>query len=126
MSAGAFVLTKYAASYGAGTSIHPIKIQPETLTLTLGTGTPVANAAPTGAQNNQISARVSGGKRTLGLIPRKVTVRFTGAVPAGYAPNSKTTIPWLTPFTAAITKGATGTYLGNAVIVVATSPEIAQ
>jgi len=125
MSAGAFTIGRYAASYGAGTAIHPIRVQPETLTLTIAT---VANTAPTGAISNPISARVSGGRRAIGLGCRKVTVKFSGALPAnlGYLANGSLTLPWLNPFTVAIAKGAVGTYQGAAIIVTGISPEIVK
>ena len=118
MSAGAFSRSRYAADSG---EIHPIRVQPETLALTLG-GT--ANAAPAGAVTSSISAKVSGGRRNLGLKARMVSLAFTGAVPDGYEPDSVTRVPILTPalFTA-IGRGTTGTYLGVGVEVLGKSSE---
>lgn len=94
MSAGEFSKTKYAASYGDGTAIHPIRVQPETVTCTVGG---VANTAPAGAVNNPISALVSRGRRSKGLIVRTVTlVAPATSPPTGYKPGGLTTIPCLT------------------------------
>jgi len=122
MSAGAFVISKYSASYGNADQIHPIRVQPETITASIG-GT--ANSAPTGAVNNPIQARVSGGNRKIGLHARYVTLRFpaTGQ-PATYAPGGTTRIPALQePFYNAAVKGATCTYLSVACTVVSRSRE---
>ena len=93
MSAGTFVKTRYAAGYGAGTSIHPIRVQQETLDCVIGT---VENTPPIGAINNPISAVVSRGRRTRGLVVRTVTLEApaTGQ-PTGYKPGGLTTIPAL-------------------------------
>lgn len=114
MSAGAFTNSRYTADDG---TIYPIRVQPETLALTLG-GT--ANTAPTGAVTGKIRARTSGGRRRYGVHARKVAIRFTGAVPDGYAANSIITLPILQPalYNALVSGGTTGTYLGNAVEVV--------
>jgi hypothetical protein len=124
MSAGEFLSAKYQSQYLATNSpIHPIKVQPETLSATINS---VPNAQPTVALNNPISAKVSGSKRTIGLTPRKVTLEFTGEeAPDGYETGGQTTIPCLTPtfYAACLLRGATGTYLGTAVKVVSTSPE---
>lgn len=122
MSAGAFTTTKYAASYGDADQIHPIRVQPETLSATID-GT--ANAAPTGAQNNPIQARVSGGRRQIGLQARFVTLRApaTGQ-PTGYQANGLTKIPALTEaFYNKATKGATCTYQSVSYTVVSRSRE---
>lgn len=91
MSEGAFTNTKYQASYAA--IIHPIRVQEETLAATLDG---VANAAPAGAINNPVSARVGKSRRTLGLGARMVTLEFTAAPPAGYT-GDPVRIPALTP-----------------------------
>lgn len=93
MSAGAFVRTRYAASYGDGLSIHPIRVQPETVSLSVNS---VANTAPTGAITNPISAVVSRGSRARGLRPRLIALRTppTGQ-PDNYLPNSITIVPAL-------------------------------
>jgi len=125
MSAGAFVLSKYAADYGAGDNIHPIRVQPETLTAV---GNSETNDEPGGAINNPISAITSRGRRSKGLIPRQITIRFpdTGQ-PTGYKPLGITRIPALTlPFYEAQLPGGTITYLGVSCTVISKSPELVR
>jgi len=122
MSAGAFVVTKYAASYGSGNQIHPIRVQPETLTATIGGE---ENSAPTGAITNPIQCRVSGGKRQIGLLARYINIEFpaTGQ-PSGYRAGGSTRIPALTTaFYNLAVKGATVTYLGASCKVTSRSRE---
>lgn len=117
MSAGAFVRSKYEANDG---TIHPIKIQPETLAANLGG----ANAAPAADTDSDISARVTGGNRELGLRARSVSIKFTAAAPDGYKADQVYRIPILTPARwDSITTNTTGTYLGVACQVVGKSPE---
>lgn len=121
MSAGNFVRSRYESNSG---EIYPIRIQPETLALQIGT---TANAAPTGAITAEVSARANGSRRTLGMNARTVTVAFTAAPPEGYATNTTLTIPVLTPeLWDSASKGTTGTYLSVAVEVVGKSPEYAN
>lgn len=123
MSAGVFVTKSYAASYAANTN-HPIRVQPETLTLVIGGNT---NGDAVGAINNPISAVVSRGKRQLGLRPRTVTFKFTGEEPAGYEDAGVITLPYLqTTGFGAIARGTTGTYLGADIEVIGKSAEVAQ
>jgi len=121
MSAGAFESSFYTSDDG---TIHPIRIQPETRGLTIGGQ---ANSAPSGpADENAALVRVSGGKRTLGLTPRKIRVRFTGEPPTGYKEGGICTIAVLVPgHFQAYRKPPyqTGTYLGAAIEVVGSSPE---
>lgn len=121
MSAGVFESSFYTSDDG---TIHPIRIQPETRGLTIGGQ---ANSAPTGpASENAATVRVSGGKRTLGLTPRKIRVRFTGTQPTGYKAGSTISIPVLVPgHFQAYRKPLyqTGTYLGAPIEVVGSSPE---
>lgn len=116
MSAGQFVISSYGASYDLA-QIHPIRIQPETLA-----AQPTAPADP---PTSPISARVSGSKRTLGLIARKVVLRDDLAdPPEGYQPSGRLTIPILSDADFAnITKGQTLTYLGVDMVVVGKIPE---
>jgi len=115
MSAGAFTRSRYAASYGSGTEIHPIRVQPETIACTIGG---VANTAPTGALTNPISAVVSRGSRAKGLRPRLVALKApaTGQ-PATYAANGITVIPCLTEafYNAAVAADDTTTVSYNGV-----------
>lgn len=123
MSAGAFIISTYQATYLA-TAIHPIRIQPETLAAQIGA---TANAAPTGAQTNPISAKVSLGNTELGLKPRTVVLRASNVaaeVPDGYQPGGITRVPALTPaFHALAVKGAVCSYLGQDWTVVSNPPE---
>jgi hypothetical protein len=119
MSAGAFSLSKYAADSG---TIHPVRIQPETLAALVGA---TANAAPSGAVTaSAITARVTGGNRAYGVKARSLSFKFTAAPPAGYLTNQVYRIPILIK---ALYDGAgigtTGTYLGVATVVVGKSPE---
>lgn len=121
MSAGAFVRSRYESNSG---EIYPIRVQPETLALQIGS---TANAAPTGAITAEVSARANGSRRTLGMNARSVTVTFTGTPPDGYATNSTLTVPVLTPeLWDSAAKGTTGTYLGVAIEVVGKSAEAAN
>jgi len=119
MSAGNFTFSKYESNSG---SIYKIRVQPETLTATIDA---VANDAPAGDVDQEVSAKASGGKREIGMIARTVTLRFTGTVPTNYS-GDDVTVPvmqsstydsWTTP------ADKTGTYLGSAVKVVGQSAE---
>ena len=122
MSAGAFELTRYAASYGDGTNIHPIKVQPETLAADIGGTT---NDPPAGVTNSPISAVVGKTKREFGLGPRMISLRAPATnPPAGYLPRGITRIPALTlAFYNAAVRGVTCSYLGADFTVVAQSVE---
>lgn len=126
MSAGVFVRSSYAASYSTTpVFLHPILVQPETLTAQIGA---VINAAPTTGTDNPISAVTSRNKRQRGLIPRTVTLQApaTGQ-PTGYKPLGYTVIPALTEaFYNVAIKGAICDYLGIDFTVVSRSPELAQ
>lgn len=113
MSAGVFTISKYEADSG---DIHPIRVQPETIAANIGT----ANSPPTAAVDNSLFARSGGGNRAYGIRARYVTVRFTGAAPDGYAPNTRLKIPVLTSqaWDDAVPGETTGTYLGAAIQVV--------
>lgn len=121
MSAGPFESSFYTSDDG---TVHPIRIQPETRGLTIGGQ---ANSSPSGpATANAGLVRVSGGKRTTGLTPRKIRVRFTGTQPAGYKEGGVVAVPVLIPghFNAYRRPlYQTGTYLGAAIEVVGSSPE---
>jgi len=125
MSAGAYTRTKYAASYGSSTNVHPIRVQPETLAATID-GT--ANDPPSADISNPISASISRNRNSLGLRARIVILEApaTGQ-PTGYKPGGLTKIPALTQafFNAAV-KGATCTYLGASFEVVSKSDEIVR
>ena len=121
MSEGAFEISRYAAKYGAGTAIHPIQVQPETLSLTIETEN---NDPPAGGVTSPISARVSGGRRQLGLNAELVRIKFRDTPPAGYKDDGVIALPLLdTPIRAAAVRGAEGAYLGQSIIVVGVSSE---
>jgi hypothetical protein len=109
MSAGAFEFTKYEAESG---KIFPIRVQPETLTLTFAE---TANAAPTGDLEAGLpSVKTSGGRRELGVCPRKVRFVFTGTLPTNYKQDSILQLPVLSKATyAAWAKNQEGTYTLN-------------
>jgi len=119
MSSGAFTDSFYESNELG--SVHPIRVQPETIALSLGGQTNDAPAA-TGAIGP--SAQVSRGKRSIGINARTVTIELTAAL-SGYLAGSKITLPWLEAATFAdITpKVTTGTYLATACKVVGKSPE---
>jgi hypothetical protein len=123
MSQGAFIIVNYESNK-LGT-IHPIRIQPETQTLTIGS---TSNTAPAGTAVLP-SAQVSQGKRKKGLNARSVTFKFApGDAPTGYKEESPITLPWLqdnVAFNGAFA-GQTGTYQGVAISVVGISNETAR
>ena len=121
MSAGAFIKAKYIADYGAGTAIHPIRVQPETTQLVISTN---ENTEPSGSITNPISAVVSRGKRARGLRPRLIALRAPAtSPPTGYLPNGITIVPALNKLIFAAAETATSstqvTYLGNSNFTVA-------
>lgn len=110
MSAGQFETNGYEDDNGV---IHPIKIQPETKTLTLNA---VANAAPTtDIAPGVASAKVSGSRRSIGYNARLVRFRITSPTPPpGYVANSVIALPVLTQVAfAGYAKGQSGTYTLN-------------
>lgn len=90
MSSGAFINSFYNSNKTG--DIHPIRVQPETLTLSVAG---VTNTAATGPAGSPISAQVSQSKRSKGLNARTVTFKFTPTAPEGYLANSPITLPWL-------------------------------
>lgn len=124
MSAGNFEIVNYEST--ATGSIHPIRVQPETLTLSLG-GT--SNAAPAGSAILP-SAQVSKGKRSIGINARTVTVKFTAPnVPTGYKADSPITVPWLqdnAAFNGAVRGVTEVSYLANPAVLVGKSPEVTR
>lgn len=91
MSTGAFVNSKYSTN---DANIVPIKLQPETLTLTVGG---VANAAPAGAvEAGWPSADVSRSKRAIGIHCRSISVKVTDPA-EGYEENGVIRVPIMTP-----------------------------
>lgn len=118
MSSGPFQTVAYG---GDDTTVYPIKVQPETLALSIG-GT--ANDAPAGPINGKVYARVGGSHRSYGVHARNVRVKFTGTPPTGYKADSVIKLPWLALGTfGGLTAGQTGTYLGASIILVGKTPE---
>lgn len=118
MSSGRFVRSRYEADNG---TIHPIRLQPETLEANIGGG---ANAAPSASTDTDLSAKVSRGGRAFGLRPRFVTVVWSGEAPSGYDDRTPLRIPILTESRFdAINVNSTGTYLGASVTVISKTPE---
>lgn len=124
MSSGAFTTSLYSSNLTG--LVHPIRIQPETLAVTLG-GT--ANAAATGTAVLP-SAQVSKGKRSIGINARTITIKFAaGTVPTNYKAESPITLPWLqnnAAFTAAVPGVTAVNYLATAAILVGKSPEVTR
>lgn len=118
MSAGEFQNAIYETNAG---NFCNLRVQPETLALTLG-GT--ANAAGTGPVNQQASAISSGSRRGIGVNARRVRLNWTGTVPDGYDADGTVTVPILTPaLFDSLTRGTAGVYLGQSVEVAGTTPE---
>jgi hypothetical protein len=122
MSAGAFEFTRYQVTGLAGNQIMIARVQPETLGLVLGG----ANNEPGGATVTlPLRVNISGNANSLGVKPRTVSLRWTGAPPAGYSANGVLVVPILSEaLWESVDPGiTTGTYLGTAVRVVGKGPE---
>lgn len=118
MSAGAFQLAKYESNSG---SVYPVRVQPETLALTIDGN---ANAEPAGAVTIDQLVKVSRSRGEYGVLPRKVSIRFTGTAPTGYKADQTYTIPVLTEAVwDAATRTTAANYLGVAAEVVSRSSE---
>lgn len=118
MSAGNFLRANYSADAG---TVHPIRIQPETAALVING---VTNAVPAGPIDSPISAKVSGGRRGIGLKARTVTIAFSPTAPTGYETDEPITLPVLQQSVwNGIGKGQTGTYLASPIVVLYKSPE---
>lgn len=121
MSTGPFIQSLYASLDGS--QIHTCRIQPETLTLTVGGN---ANTAPTGPANNLKGVRMTGGKSRLTIGARAVGVEFLTAGDGPYEVGGVTYVPWLNPATLAgvlFPENQEGTYNGANVRVVGLRPE---
>lgn len=123
MSSGAFVSSKYQATSDNGGGIYSVRLQPETLALTLGG---VTNAAPAGEVDKDTSAYVGGSTRRYGMHCAIVYLKFNTA-PTGYKQDVVIALPLLTTAIRAVVKrGVTGTYLGENVTVVGKRGEVAR
>lgn len=117
MSAGPFERSFYELENG---EIAKIRVQPETIALTIGG---VANAAATGPASVPGSAVVSRGRRAKGINARLVRISFP-TPPSGYKANSPIALPWLAEGTFAdLEVDDTGTYLGQACVLVGKTGE---
>lgn len=91
MSAGKFIRSRYATNGGA---IARIRVQPETELASIGG---VFNSAPTGSPTVPSRAKVSKGRREVGIGPRKIGIAFSdGQETDGYEPNTVIYVPALT------------------------------
>ena len=110
MSAGAPVISSYETNAG---NVHPIRIQPETLTLTVGSVDPAVVNTPTADPiNREVTAYASYRRTRYGVNGRQVRFQFaSGSTPAGYEPGSTISYVGLTQafLNAANATGATGT-----------------
>jgi hypothetical protein len=122
MSTGSFVDSIYQSNKPSS-NLHPIKVQPETLTLTLD-GT--ANTAPAGPTTSELRAFSSSRKRRGAVNARKVGLEVTSAGPNEYKVGSQIYVPWLDPdtfYTVTLGDNITGTYNGAGVKVIGSSEE---
>lgn len=118
MSAGAFTKARYITDQG---DTHPIRVQPETLSLTFGS-TP--NDPPPPPVDTPLSVKVSNGNRSFGVKPRSVTIAFKVTAPTGYKVGSYIRLPILQPgLYNAINVDDTCTYLSNTATVIGKNPE---
>lgn len=109
MSAGSTTKSVYETNSNV---FYRCRVQPETLTLEIngqtndaGSGTPVANTP---------SAKMTGGRRGIGINARLIRLEFTGTLPPGYKMGGILTLPILTPAVFnAIGLDQTGTYTLN-------------
>lgn len=125
MSAGGFDRDgKYES--GAG-NVYRCRPQPETSALTIGGE---VNSYPAGAVSAGLGTlRLSAGNRELGVVPRRVKIRWTAAPTGAQADyggiGSSFIVPVFDPLQfEAYTEGQTGTYLGVACVLDKKFPEI--
>ena len=118
MSAGTFDLNgKYEADNG---TVYACRPQPETAELELDS---VANDYPAGARTAGVgSILLSKGNRQLGVVPRRVKVRWTAAPTGAQADyggiGSTFLVPVFDPATfGTYAEGQVGTYLGVACVL---------
>lgn len=113
MSSGVTLEARYRARQSR---VFRILIQPETLDLVIGGR---RNSNPGLAVNQPISVSGSTRRRNIGLSPRRVVVKFTGTVPAGYS-GDPLDVTWLNYVNFdRILVGERGEYLGEEVVLLA-------
>ena len=93
MSEGSFVNGVYGRANG---SLHNIRVQPETLTMTVGG---VANASAGAAADSPFPAVVSRGRRQKGLNARLIRFEVTNGGTTDVEQGSILSLPWLDPDT---------------------------
>lgn len=122
MSAGNFEFTRYQSNTLPGDPIMIARVQPETLGLVLGGA---ANEPGGATVTLPLRVNISGNANSLGVKPRTVTLRWTGAAPATYSAGGVLKVPVMSEaLWDAVDPGiTTGTYLGQPVRVVGKSPE---
>jgi len=121
MSKGSFIFARYQSSK-LGT-VHPVRIQPETLTLVIAG---LSNPQPA-AVNSRLEFKAGRGRGKLGLYTRMVYFRFLpGQAPPGYSPETTHELPWLSSTNSfrRLLRRSTGTYLGQGIIFAGTLEEI--
>jgi len=121
MSTGEFVAAKY--QNGLNGDIHPIRIQPETLGLTIGQ---IVNGEPAGAIDSDLRAFSSSRNRRGAVNARKVGLEILTSGPNGYEVGSTIYVPVLIPETLGaflLPADQEGTYNGATVKVIGSSPE---
>ncbi len=115
MSSGQFTNTFYQGDDG---ETYNIRVQPETLTLSIG-GT--ANDAPSGPATADQQVKVSASRNEFGVKARKIRVRVTSAGTSGLTVGGVISLPWLDPNTFVdVTRPGrqTGTYRDGAAVEV--------
>jgi len=125
MSAGTFIDSKYEANSDL---IFPVRIQPETNSLELGT---TSNSPPAAAVNpNLPTVSVSASRRSFGVHPRTATIVLIGdGLPDTKTEEYKEGNTYVIPILSesvwdTIAKGDVGTYQGIPCRLVAKAPEI--
>lgn len=122
MSTGAFVEAVYESGKPVP-NLHPIRVQPETLTLTIdGAANSTAAADPT----SELRAFSSSRNRRGAVNARKVGLEITASGDNGYEVGSVVYVPVMTAATLSdylFPAGKTGTYNGASVRVIGSSPE---
>lgn len=119
MSVGPFIDAKYQRNGG---NVQAIRIQPETLTLTIG-GTD--NTEPAPEINSARGTSASGRRSILFTGARRVGIRITGGT-SPFAVGTVHYVPVLTPgnFDDMVEpRNQTGTYQGQACVCIGGSPE---
>ena len=121
MSAGPFTTAFYETNSG---EICRVKVQPETLSLALGSPA-VANDSATGPSTQLARAIASGSRAGIGVNCRRVRLQWVGGAPTGYDDNGIITVPILQPglWNSLESDVTEGTYLGQSVRVKGVTPE---